>query len=50
MEGSAGGGAVQVVANCHQEIGQVRIDKSVIDPEDPEMLEGASSRPQSTMP
>ncbi len=39
VEGSAGGGAVQVVANCHQEISQVRIDKSVIDPEDPEMLE-----------
>lgn len=39
VEGSAGGGAVQVVANCHQEIKQVKIDKSVIDPEDAELLE-----------
>jgi hypothetical protein len=39
VEGSAGGGAVQVVATCHQEIRQVKIDRSVIDPEDPELLE-----------
>jgi DNA-binding YbaB/EbfC family protein len=39
VEGSAGGGAVQVVANCHQEIRQVKIDRSVIDPEDAELLE-----------
>jgi DNA-binding YbaB/EbfC family protein len=39
VDGSAGGGAVQVIANCHQEISQVKIDKSVIDPEDPELLE-----------
>ena len=39
VEGSAGGGAVQVVATCHQEIRQLKIDKSVIDPEDTELLE-----------
>ncbi|MGD0152613.1 MAG: YbaB/EbfC family nucleoid-associated protein [Thermacetogeniaceae bacterium] len=39
VEGSAGGGTVQVVSNCHQEIKQVKIDKSVIDPEDAELLE-----------
>ena len=39
VDGSAGGGVVQVIANCHQEISQVKIDKSVIDPEDPELLE-----------
>lgn len=39
VEGSAGGGAVQVVANCHQELKQVKIDRSVIDPEDSELLE-----------
>lgn len=39
VEGSAGDGAVRVVSNCHQEIRQVKIDKSVIDPEDAELLE-----------
>ena len=39
VEGSAGGGAITVVATCHQEIRQLKIDKSVIDPEDTELLE-----------
>lgn len=39
VEGSAGGGAVQVVSNCNHEIKQIKIDKSVIDPEDAELLE-----------
>jgi len=39
VEASAGGGAVQVVANCHQELLQVKIDQTALDPEDPELLE-----------
>lgn len=39
VEGSAGGGAVRVTATCHQEIVQVKIDPSAIDPEDIELLE-----------
>ncbi|NPV29354.1 MAG: YbaB/EbfC family nucleoid-associated protein [Firmicutes bacterium] len=39
VEASTGGGAVQVVANCHQELVQIKIDRAVIDPEDPELLE-----------
>jgi hypothetical protein len=38
-EGSAGGGMVTVVANGKQEVLQIRIDKSAIDPNDVEMLE-----------
>lgn len=39
VEGQAGGGAVKVMANCHQELVSVAIDRSVIDPEDTELLE-----------
>lgn len=39
VEGSAGGGAVTVIANGHQEIQQIKIDPDVIDPDDVEMLE-----------
>lgn len=38
-EGSAGGGMVTAVANGKQEILQIRIDKSVVDPDDLELLE-----------
>ncbi|MDZ7363154.1 MAG: YbaB/EbfC family nucleoid-associated protein [candidate division KSB1 bacterium] len=38
-EGSAGGGMVTAVANGKQEILQIRIDKTAIDPNDVEMLE-----------
>jgi DNA-binding YbaB/EbfC family protein len=39
VEGSAGGGMVKVVANGRHEILSVKIDPSVVDPEDVEMLE-----------
>ncbi|MDH7578349.1 MAG: YbaB/EbfC family nucleoid-associated protein [Bacillota bacterium] len=39
VEASAGGGAVQVVANCHQELVKVKVDPAALDPEDPELLE-----------
>jgi DNA-binding YbaB/EbfC family protein len=39
VEATAGGGAITVVANCHQEIVSVKIAAAAIDPEDPEMLE-----------
>ncbi len=39
VEGSAGGGMVTVTANGKQEIVGITIDKQVIDPDDPEMLE-----------
>ena len=39
VEASAGGGMVKVVANGHQEIVSIAIDKEVVDPEDVEMLE-----------
>ncbi len=39
VEGQAGGGAVKAVANCHQELLSVSIDRSVIDPEEAELLE-----------
>lgn len=38
-EGSAGGGMVTAVANGKQEILQIHLDKSVVDPNDVEMLE-----------
>jgi nucleoid-associated protein EbfC len=39
FEGSAGGGAVKAVATGKQELVSVRIDPSVIDPDDVEMLQ-----------
>lgn len=39
VEGSSGGGMVRVVCNGKQEIVSVAIDKSVVDPEDVEMLQ-----------
>jgi hypothetical protein len=39
VEGGAGGGAVRVVSNCHQEIQEVKIDPAAIDPDDPSLLE-----------
>lgn len=38
-EGSAGGGMVTVIANGKQELLQVRIDKTAVDPDDLELLE-----------
>ncbi len=39
VEASAGGGMVTVVVNGKQEILSIHIDKEVIDPQDPEMLQ-----------
>ncbi len=39
VEGSSGGGMIKVVCTGKQEIKSVSIDKSVIDPEDPDMLQ-----------
>lgn len=39
VEASSGGGMVTVVANGRQEILSIKIDKSVVDPEDLEMLQ-----------
>lgn len=39
VEASAGGGMVTVVANGRQEVLSIRIDKSVVDPNDLEMLQ-----------
>lgn len=39
VTGSAGGGMVTVVANGRQEIVSLQIEKEVINPEDPEMLQ-----------
>ena len=39
VEAAAGGGMVTVMANGHQEIVAVKIDKEVVDPEDVGMLE-----------
>lgn len=39
VEGTAGGGAVRVVANGHQELVEVVIDPAAADPEDLEMLQ-----------
>jgi len=39
VDGTAGGGAVTVTANGHQQIVAIKIDPSAVDPEDVEMLE-----------
>lgn len=39
VEGSSGGGMVKVTANGRHEILSVKIDKTVVDPDDVEMLE-----------
>ncbi len=39
FEGTAGGGAVTVAINGKFEVTGVKLDKDVIDPEDPSMLE-----------
>jgi hypothetical protein len=39
IETSAGGGAVKVVANGKQEIKEIKIDPSAMDPSDPQILE-----------
>ena len=39
VEGTAGGGAVKVVATGQQEIVSITIDPEVVDPEDVEMLQ-----------
>ncbi|BAS29020.1 YbaB/EbfC family nucleoid-associated protein [Limnochorda pilosa] len=39
VEGTAGGGAVRVVANGHQELVEVLLDPEAVDPEDVEMLQ-----------
>jgi DNA-binding YbaB/EbfC family protein len=39
VEGTAGGGAVKVVAKCDGTIVSVKIDPKVVDPKDVEMLE-----------
>lgn len=39
VEASVGGGVVTVAANGQQEVLEIRIDKSVVDPEDVEMLQ-----------
>jgi len=39
VEGSAGGGVVRVVSNCHQEIKEIKIDPAAVDPDDMSLLE-----------
>lgn len=39
VEGSSGGGAVQVMVNGKQEVCQIKINPEVVDPEDVPMLE-----------
>jgi len=39
VEASAGGGMVVVEANGNQELVSIKIDREVINPEDPQMLE-----------
>lgn len=39
VEASAGGGMVTVVVNGKQELVSIQIEKEVIDPDDPEMLQ-----------
>lgn len=39
VEATAGGGVVKVVANGQQEIVDIKIDPTAVDPEDVEMLE-----------
>ncbi|MBV9281805.1 MAG: YbaB/EbfC family nucleoid-associated protein [Chloroflexi bacterium] len=41
VEGSAGGGAVTVVMNGHQQVQRVTIDPEFVDPEDVETLQDA---------
>ena len=41
VEGSAGGGAVVVVMNGHQEVQSLTIDPEFVDPEDVETLQDA---------
>jgi DNA-binding YbaB/EbfC family protein len=41
VEGSAGGGAVVVVMNGHQEVQSVTIDPEFVDPDDVETLQDA---------
>ena len=41
VEGSAGGGAVVVVMNGHQEVQSITIDPEFVDPEDVETLQDA---------
>ncbi len=36
---TAGGGAIRLVMNGEKQITELKIDKGVLDPEDPEMLE-----------
>jgi DNA-binding YbaB/EbfC family protein len=39
VEAGAGGGVVRVVVNGHQQVMEIHIDKSAVDPNDVEMLE-----------
>ncbi|MDR5682551.1 MAG: YbaB/EbfC family nucleoid-associated protein [Armatimonadota bacterium] len=39
VEGTAGGGAVRIVANGHGELLEVRIAREAVDPDDVEMLQ-----------
>ncbi len=39
VEATAGGGMIKVVMNGNEEVVDISIEKEVIDPEDPEMLE-----------
>ncbi|MCK4893069.1 MAG: YbaB/EbfC family nucleoid-associated protein [Calditrichia bacterium] len=39
VEGSSGGGMVKVIANCQNQIMEVKVEPEVIDPEEKEMLE-----------
>lgn len=39
VEASVGGGVVRVVVNGQQEVREIHIDKSAVDPDDVEMLE-----------
>lgn len=39
VEATAGGGMVKVVMNGNQEVVDISIEKEVVDPDDPEMLE-----------
>lgn len=39
VEATAGGGVIRVVANCQQEIREIKIEPDAVDPDDVEMLE-----------
>ncbi|MBX2878149.1 MAG: YbaB/EbfC family nucleoid-associated protein [Saprospiraceae bacterium] len=39
VEAEAGDGAVKIIANATREITNIKIDPSIIDPQDPEQLE-----------